>query len=105
MTKEVLALAHTVLVHIIGMAVLVWALLRDEHERPDWRSWFGGRDDDDGRGPDPGPGGGPLPLDDTEPSPVRLREPGRLADGYGPVRRRPSHDPRPAPRRTPSVRD
>jgi hypothetical protein len=103
-TKEVLALALTVLVHIIGMGALVWALLRDEQERPDWRSWFGGGDDD-GPGPGPAPGGGPLPLEDAEPSPVRLREPGRLADGYPTVRRRPRHDPRPAPQRTPSVGD
>ena len=46
MTKEVLALALTVLVHVIGMAALVWALLLDDDNRPDWRGWWPGDDDD-----------------------------------------------------------
>ena len=45
-TKEVLALALTVLVHVIGMAALVWALLLDDDNRPDWRGWWPGGDDE-----------------------------------------------------------
>src|SRR3954453_11857436 len=100
-TKEVLPLALTVLVHVIGMAALVWALLLDDDNRPDWRGWWPGDDDEppapappgpsgDGLGAaqapppraPPGPSGAALPMRDAEPSAVRLREPGRLADGH-----------------------
>jgi hypothetical protein len=92
-TKEVLALALTVLVHVIGMAALVWALLHDDEKRSDWRDWWP-RDDDDGPGPDPGP-----PLPSADPSRVRLREPGRLADAHRPPARRPEHPPERVPQR------
>ena len=55
MTKEVLALALTVLVHVIGMAALVWALLLDDDNRPDWRGWWPGDDDEPPAPPPPGP--------------------------------------------------
>ena len=93
MTKEVLALALTVLVHVIGMAALVWALLLDDENRPDWRGWWPGDDDDPPVEPPPGPRGDGLPLRDAEPSAVRLREHGRLADAHPRPSRRPAHAP------------
>jgi hypothetical protein len=101
-TKEVLALALTVLVHVIGMAALVWALLIDDDNRPDWRGWWpGGDDEPPATPPPPGPRHG-LPLADAEPSKVRMREPGRLADGHPRPARRPAHAPERTPQRTPS---
>jgi hypothetical protein len=100
-TKEVLALALTVLVHVIGMAALVWALLLDDDNRPDWRGWWPGGDDEPSAPPPNGPRDG-LPLPDAEPSKVRMREPGRLADGHPRPARRPAHAPERAPDRTPS---
>jgi hypothetical protein len=98
-TKEVLALALTVLVHVIGMAALVWALLHDDEKRSDWRDWWP-RDDDDPPAPPPQPRDrGGLPLPDALPSAVRLREPGRLADGHPRPTRRPEHAPERAPAR------
>jgi hypothetical protein len=100
-TKEVVALALTVLVHVIGMAALVWALLLDDDNRPDWRGWWPGGDDEPPAPPPPGPSGDGLPLRDAEPSAVRLREPGRLADGHPRPARRPAHAPRREPVRDP----
>jgi hypothetical protein len=102
--KEVAALALTVLVHILGMGALIWALVLDDENRPDWREWFGGDDDtgkDPPREPEPGPGGDglPLPLPDAAPSAVRLREPGRLADAKPRPERRPAHPPERVPER------
>jgi hypothetical protein len=93
-----------VLVHVIGMAALVWALLLDDDSRPDWRGWWP-RDDDGSAPPPPGPRGGGLPLPDAEPSAVRLREPGRLADGHTHAPRRREHPPErvPAPTHTHSA--
>jgi hypothetical protein len=96
-TKEVLALALTVLVHVIGMAALVWALLLDDENRPDWRGWWPGDDEPPAPEP-PGPGGDGLPLADAQPSAVRLRGHGSLSDGHPRPARRPSH----APERVPS---
>jgi hypothetical protein len=96
-TKEVLALALTVLVHVIGMAALVWALLLDDdNNRPDWRGWWPG-DDDEPPAPSPAPRDGGLPLPDAEPSAVRMREPGKLADAHPRPARRPAHAPERAP--------
>ena len=72
MTKEVLALALTVLVHVIGMAALVWALLLDDDNRPDWRGWWPG-DDDDPPAPEP-----PGPAR-RRPAAARRRSPARCA--------------------------
>jgi hypothetical protein len=104
--KEVAALALTVVVHLLGMGALIWALVLDDDNRPDWREWFGGDDDTDPeppREPTPGPGGDglPIPLPDAAPSAVRLREPGRLADGKPRPERRPAHPPERMPERTP----
>ncbi len=101
MTKEVLALALTVLVHVIGMAALVWALLIDDDNRPDWRGWWPGGDDEPSTPPPHGPRDG-LPMPDAEPSKVRMREPGRLADSIPRPARRPAHAPERTPERTPS---
>jgi hypothetical protein len=103
-SKEVLALGLTVLVHIVGMAALVWALLLDEDNRPDWRGWWPGDEPGDDSPPahGPGPRGGDLPLPDAAPSAVRLREPGRLGEGYPAPARRPAHAPERVPER---VRD
>jgi hypothetical protein len=98
-TVEVLAIALTLVVHVIGAGVLIWVLLDGN---VDWRELW--PRDDDGRGgrwPDEpagdGPDGGgvlaPTPLPDTAPSPVRLREPGRIAERYPRPARRPEHAP------------
>jgi hypothetical protein len=100
-TKEVLALALTVLVHVIGMAALVWALLIDDDNRPDWRGWWPGSDDEPPAPPPNGPRDG-LPLPDAEASSVRMREPGRLADAHSRPARRPAHAPERTPERIPS---
>jgi hypothetical protein len=105
-TKEVLALALTVLVHVIGMAALVWALLLDDENRPDWRGWWPGGDDDPPAPPPPPTprDRGGLPLPDAESSAVRLREPGRLADGHPRPARRPAHAPEREPARERELR-
>jgi hypothetical protein len=101
-SKEVLALGITVAVHIVGVTALVWALMIDKEDRPDWRGWLRLDDGDDPPGaPEPpmrprGPGGA-LPLPDAAQSDVRLREPGRLADERPPPPRRPEHPPVPVP--------
>lgn len=110
MTLEVVAIVLTLVVHVLGAAVLVAVLLDGEHV--DWRGLLFPRDDD-GPGPgfDPPPagddpdGGGtlaPAPLVDTAPSPVRLREPGRIGDGHPRPARRPAHAPERAPAREPA---
>jgi hypothetical protein len=104
---QIAALAITFLVHVAGALCLVWALLGD-------RGFGGLRDwwDDGGDGPpppeppDPEPprpsgAGLKLPLSDALPSDVRLREPGRIGEGYPRPARRP-HEPVRRPERTPS---
>jgi len=101
-SKEFLALALTLGVHVVGAAVVIWGLM--EGERADWRSLVWPRDaGDDGPGPERegdrtpvrpgGPGG--LPLPDAAQSPVRLREPARLSDLRPRPHRRPAHVPDP----------
>jgi hypothetical protein len=114
-TLEIVAILGTLVVHILGAGVLVYALL--DGEKIDWRGTLWPRDDDGGgggglnpppeeRGPDGG--GGVLaptpPLPDAAPSAVRLREPGkRIGDGYPRPPRRPEHAPaEPARPREPS---
>jgi hypothetical protein len=69
-----------------------------------WRPPDEDEDDGGGGGNDrrrrpspPSPGGLRLPAD-ASPARVRLREPGRLADGYPGRTRRPDHAPQPHPR-------
>jgi hypothetical protein len=101
-TLEVVAIVLTVIVHFLGAAVLVAVLL--DGEKIDWRGTLFPRDDDGGGGPgweppvEPEPTGGggivtPPPLPDAAPSPVRLREPGRIREGYPRPARRPAHAP------------
>jgi hypothetical protein len=103
---EVIAIALTLVVHFIGAIVLIWAIVGDEEI--DWRGMlWPGDDDGGGGGPgfepphagDDGGGGGMLapPLADATPSPIRLREPRRIADAHPRPARRPTH----APERTP----
>ena len=98
-----LAVLFTGVVHVLGAVFLLWLVLRsDEGARADLLGWW--RDDDDpGEEPRPdgplAPAGGGLPLPDAEPSAVRLRGPGRLADQRPLPARRPEHDPEPV--RTP----
>lgn len=98
MTLEAAALVLTFVVHVVGAAVLVWALL--DGDRIDWRSVLRPGDDDGGggrrrRGPRPG---SPPPLPDADQSTERFREAGRLADR----KQRPARRPVPAePEREP----
>jgi hypothetical protein len=94
-----MALALTVLVHVIGMAALVWALLLDDDNRPDWRGWWPGGDDEPPAPPPSPRDRDGLPLPDAQPSTVRLREPGRLAGGHPRPARRPEHAPERVPAR------
>jgi len=97
-------LAIIIVVYLLGLAALLWAAFVDGEGPSDEGGGGGGG----GRGgpPDPPrrPTGG-LPLAESAPSPVRLREPGRLGDlaPTWPVRRGPApgHAPpaRPIPER------
>ena len=102
---QVIALALTLGVHVIGALALIYLLVRDSDTNP--RDWWPGDDDgpsgDDVRRPSPQGGGGGLPLPDAAPAPVRLREPGYLADAYERPRRRPGHPAR-DPERAPAPR-
>ncbi|MEA2320387.1 MAG: hypothetical protein QOD81_237 [Solirubrobacteraceae bacterium] len=104
MTKEIVAIALTLFVHVVGLVALIWALVLNEEERPDWRDWWPGGDDDMPLDPSPAPSRGGLPLADALPSAVRLREPARVGDGYAKPARRPAHPPERAPERVPQPR-
>ena len=91
------ALLLLVVVHLLGMGALIWALVLDDENRPDWRGWFDGDDDEPPVEPTPPPGGDRLPLPDAQPSAVRLRDAGRLADAHRHRPRRPEHEPEPEP--------
>lgn len=98
-TEETIALLLTFVVHVLGAAALVWAML-DERGWSALKDWWP-RDDwpdepDDGPDEEPdGPRGLPaeLPLPGAQPSPVRLREPGRIGESKPRPARRPDHDP------------
>jgi hypothetical protein len=92
-SSEALALGILLLIHVGGVFVLVGLLILSDNDG--WRDWWP-RDDDDGggHGPDPGP-----PLPSADPSNVRLREPGRLADAHPRAPRRPEHPPQRVPER------
>ena len=113
MSLEVVAIVLTLVVHFLGAIVLVWAIIGDE--QIDWRGTLWPRDDDGGGGgpgfePPHGPGGGdgggmlPAPLPDATPSPIRLREPGRIGDVHPRPARRPAHAPVRTPVREPAER-
>lgn len=97
---ELLALLLTFAVHVVGAGVLIWALVdRDGEDAGSWRDWW----PRDGREPEPpvaplgpgGPGAETPVLPDAVPSPVRLREPGRIGDHKPAPARRPVHPPAP----------
>jgi hypothetical protein len=92
-SSESVALGILFVIHALGLVVLFVALMRGDGGGGGWRDWWP-RDDDD-RPRDPGP-----PLPGARQSPVRMREPGRLADAHRSPARRPQHAPA-APRRTP----
>jgi hypothetical protein len=99
-TGAVIAIFLTVLVHLVGAFVLIWAMAGTEPFRR-LISLTGDGDGDGGLGtppaaPDPaGPRDGALPLPDADRSPVRLREPARIGDRYPKRPRRPEHAPEP----------
>ena len=101
----VISILVLTLVHFAAFVLLFWHLAGREIF-----STFRIPPDEDGRGgsddetpPDPsGDRDGGLPLPDANPAPIRLREPGRLADGYPRRERRPAHEPVPAPERAPT---
>jgi hypothetical protein len=104
--EEFLALSIVFVVHVVGGLMLVWGILDDEGREPWRRRWRrGGGGAEPPPDPSPSPGGDPatlpLPLRDAAASRVRLREDGRLADGYPPPARRPAD---PAPARAPARR-
>ncbi len=107
-TGEVIAVAIMLGVHILGGVALVYVLVHDSGGS--FKDWWPNDGDDDGgspKGPEPpdprGSGGG-LPLPGADPSSVRLREPGTIADGYPRPSRRPAHPER-QPGRVPASRD
>lgn len=102
---ELLALLLTFGVHVIGAGVLVWALI-DKEDAGSWRDWWPkDRPDDGPLEPTPGPTGDGIErpvLPDSKPSPVRLREPGRISERRPAPARRPAHPAEPARERDPA---
>ena len=103
----VISILVLTLVHFAAFGLLFWHLAGREM----FATFRIAGDDDGGSGVEPRTGGDPsgdrdggVPLPDADPAPVRLREPGRLADGYPRRERRPAHEPVPAPRRLPAER-
>lgn len=96
---EILAIAITFGVHVLAVAALIWHLIGEGDERPDWRGWLRPGDDPPAPAPGPAPGRDGVPLPDALPSAVRLREPARLADAVPRPARRPAHAPERAPQR------
>jgi hypothetical protein len=95
-SSEALALGLIFLIHAIGLGLLLAMMVSSDGG--DWRDWWP-RDDDGGGGPDgPEPQPGP-PLPGATQSPVRLREPGRLADAHPRAPRRREHAPTRVPQR------
>ena len=103
--EEMIALALVFVVHVVGGLMLVWALL-DGDQRTGWRRrWSGGGGGGEDPPAPPSPPSGsprraepartPLPLPVAAASRVRLRGPGRLADGYPRPARRPAQEPQP----------
>jgi hypothetical protein len=103
-SKEVLAIGLTLVVHILALIALIWALVLDPEDRPDWRDWWPGDDDDHPLDPSPEPRGGEVPLTDAVASAVRLRERTRVSDGYPRPARRPVHVPERGREREPEPR-
>jgi hypothetical protein len=99
---QITALVLTFVIHLVGAAALVWAMLGDgERSVRGWWPRDDGGQEPDPRAPEPRPSGPglPVPLPDAAQSGVRLREPGRLGDALPRPARRPAHPPVPAPQR------
>lgn len=87
-------------VHLLGLmcvAVLLLPALRDAPVEPYPRPDSDG-DDGWGHGPSappdrPGPPSGGIPLPDAQPSRIRFREPGRIAERLPRRSRRPAREP------------
>ena len=103
MTKEILAIGITLLVHVLGLVALVWTLLLDPDDRPDWRDWWPRDEGEEGRRRRRRGAAG-CRSGDAVPSAVRLREPVRVADAHPRPARRPAHPPERVPERTPAAR-
>jgi hypothetical protein len=103
-SKEVLAIGLALFVHVVGLVALLWLLVLDPEDRPDWRGWWPGSDDDRPVDPSPAPRGGEVPLADAVPSAVRLRDRRRMGEAYPRPARRPVHAPERVPERTPEPR-
>lgn len=104
MGKETAAVLLISAVHLVGVSVLLWAMLGEDHV--DLRGWWP-RDDR----PDPPPPVSPppsddgIPVTDAQPAGVRLRtEHERLADAHRRVRRPEHAPPEPARPREPAER-
>lgn len=101
--EEILALGLVFVVHLVGGVMLVWGMLDDDRRGSWWRRRHRDDDGDPPRAPQPPPPGRQgqrWPLPDASPSQVRLRQDGRVGDGYQRPARRPEHPPQPAPART-----
>ena len=104
----VLAILVLTLVHFGAFALLFWHLAGREILgvfRIDSGDDPGPRRDDPAPEDPRGPRDGGVPLPDAAPAPVRLREPGRIADwnrARPPRPRRPEHVPG-EPERTPAI--
>jgi hypothetical protein len=101
----VLAILLLTVVHFAAFGLLFWHLAGREA----LTVFRTGPEDGEGRGGPQAlphdPGGdrdGGVPLPDAAPAPVRLREPGRIAESYPRPPRRPLHPPR-TPERAPAV--
>ncbi|HEX8122065.1 MAG TPA: hypothetical protein VF549_12440 [Solirubrobacteraceae bacterium] len=109
-TGPAVAILVLTLVHFGAFGLLFWHLAGREifsvfRIAPGPSSSGGGGAKDPVPSPDPrGDRDGGIPLPDAAPAPVRLREPGRIADGYPRRERRPVHEPAPRPVRRPAER-
>ena len=103
----VISILVLTLVHFAAFGLMFWHLAGSEM----FATFRITPDGDGGDGVEPVAGGDPsgdrdggVPLPDAGPAPVRLREPGRIADAYPRRERRPAHEPVPAPQRAPAER-
>jgi hypothetical protein len=108
-TGPAVAILVLTLVHFAAFGLLFWHLAGSEIFSV-FRIGPGPSSGDGGTGrslPGPQPRddrGGGVPLPDAAPAPVRLREPGRIADGYPRRERRPAREPATDPLRRPAER-
>ncbi len=102
-TTQTLAIFLILVVHVVAVPLVAWIVIAQQGEPSDLRRWWGGDDAGGTARPNEPPkpsGGDALLLPDAQPSPVRLRGPGRIGDAYPAPARRPAHPER-APERVP----